>query len=460
VAVARASRLRGRAGALAWQEALAAAVLAGMVALAAKLAIDAAAGPNPQLVWTLDGRGLPGWLAGPLHGLGGAPLGRDGFYAELTALCLLWGAAWALGRSIRVGWALAAAVALQLVFLLAPPIGLSDVFNYIGYGRLAIDHGLNPYLHTLQEVPTDPAFPFATWPVWTNPYGPLATLSFYPLALFTVPQALWLMKLATAAAGIACAWLAAACARRLRRPPATAVVIVALNPVLAAYGVAGAHLDLLVALALLAALWLVAEGRPLAAGAAVGSRPLGGGATVGSRPLAGGATLAAAAALKLTGGLALAFALAGARGGRRAAIAAGAAAATVTFAVIALALWGPHLLAGVEGQRGIASPRSVPGLVARALGYRNVPAGVSLSAAALFAAATLWLLWRTYRGLAWIEAAAWSTVALLLALTWLMPWYVVWLQPLAALAARSAPRAAALALTLFVVVVRWAPPLT
>ena len=61
-------------------------------------------------------------------------------------------------------------------------------------------HGLNPYVNVLEQVPTDPVFPYSTWPTWTNPYGPLATLSFYPLGAVAVPQALWLSKAAAAAA--------------------------------------------------------------------------------------------------------------------------------------------------------------------------------------------------------------------------------------------------------------------
>jgi hypothetical protein len=418
------------------REVLAAAVLAAMVALAFKLAIDAASSPNRELVWTLANRGYPGWLRGPLGGLGDH-LDRPQFYAELLGLCALWTAAWALAGSIRLSWALGAAAALHAVFLLAPPLGLSDVFNYIGYGRLGVVHGLDPYRHVLAQVPTDPVFPYATWPMWTNPYGPLATLSFYPLAAFTVPQALWLTKLAAAATGLGCAWLVAAAARRLGRPPAAAVVALALNPLWLVYGVAGAHSDLLIALALLAAVWLLA----------------------GERATLGGVALVGAAGVKLVGGLALPYAIVAERR-RRQALVAGAATAAVVVYAIALALWGSHLLGGVADQREVSSPRSVPGLIGRALGYGSPPLALTVVAGVAFAAVAGWLLWRTWQGMPWIDAAAWATVALLLAITWLMPWYVVWLLPLAALAATPGPRAAALALTLFVVVVRWAPPLT
>jgi alpha-1,6-mannosyltransferase len=57
----------------------------------------------------------------------------------------------------------------------------------------------------------------------------------------------------------------------------------------------------------------------------------------------------------------------------------------------------------------------------------------------------------------WLLAAGWATVAMLLAVTWLMPWYVVWLLPFAALAGSRRLQWAAVALTLFVVLVRLIP---
>ena len=49
-------------------------------------------------------------------------------------------------------------------------------------------------------------------------------------------------------------------------------------------------------------------------------------------------------------------------------------------------------------------------------------------------------------------------LALLLATYWLMPWYVVWLLPLAALGASRNLRVATLAFTAYLVIVSVAPP--
>ena len=53
----------------------------------------------------------------------------------------------------------------------------------------------------------------------------------------------------------------------------------------------------------------------------------------------------------------------------------------------------------------------------------------------------------------WISNAGWATVALIASLAWVMPWYVIWLLPLAALGTSVALRRTALALTVFLVLV-------
>jgi hypothetical protein len=60
---------------------------------------------------------------------------------------------------------------------------------------------------------------------------------------------------------------------------------------------------------------------------------------------------------------------------------------------------------------------------------------ISWLLAAAFAAVFVWLVRRVWRGqLDWIDAAGWAAAALLLTASSLLPWYVVWLIPLAALA--------------------------
>jgi hypothetical protein len=52
----------------------------------------------------------------------------------------------------------------------------------------------------------------------------------------------------------------------------------------------------------------------------------------------------------------------------------------------------------------------------------------------------------------WLEGAGWGTFALIASLAWLVPWYVVWLLPLAALATSYNLRRVALILTVYLVI--------
>jgi hypothetical protein len=412
------------------RDAVAGVCLTAVVGLTVKLAFDAASGPTNTVHWSVGSRAYPGWLAGPLKGLGDH-LTDQQFLVYMALLLGLWVAVHAVADRISLRWAVAAIALAHLAMALAPPIGLSDAFNYIGYGRLAVEHGLNPYTHQISEIPSDPVFAFATWPQWNNPYGPLSTLSFLPLAWLGVPQALWVVKVSVATAALGCVGLVGLCARELSRPVVPAMLFVGLNPQWLVYGVGGAHNDVFIVLLMLAGTLLLLRHRETLSGVA----------------------LAGAAAVKLSGGLLLPFALLGAR--RPGALARSAA---ITGAVAyggALVLWGPHLLRGVSQQRDLASLRSVPGLYAREIfGIETATQAMVTVGGAVFAVVAAALLWRTRHDRRWIENAGWATVALLLVLTWLMPWYLVWLLPLAALAGSERLRVTTIALAALLILLR------
>ena len=58
----------------------------------------------------------------------------------------------------------------------------------------------------------------------------------------------------------------------------------------------------------------------------------------------------------------------------------------------------------------------------------------------------------------WLSHAGWATLALLVSLAWLMPWYIIWLAPLAALGTSTRLRRATLALTVFLISTFVPPP--
>jgi hypothetical protein len=65
----------------------------------------------------------------------------------------------------------------------------------------------------------------------------------------------------------------------------------------------------------------------------------------------------------------------------------------------------------------------------------------------------LWLLWKTWGGENPVRAAGWATFAILVASAWLVPWYILWLLPLAALAFDRGLMAASIALSAWMLVI-------
>ena len=90
---------------------------------------------------------------------------------------------------------------------------------------------------------------------------------------------------------------------------------------------------------------------------------------------------------------------------------------------------------------------SVPSTLARLTGLNET--AVRDTALALFAAAFLYLLLRTWRGMDWLRAAAWASFLLLLATAWLLPWYLIWCLPLVALSRDRPLQLLTLALTAY-----------
>src|SRR4051812_20483758 len=124
-----------------------------------------------------------------------------GFAAYLSALVL----APRLDR--RLVWA--AIAALVALFACLPPLLSHDVYSYVDYARLAVQHGLDPYVHAPQSAPGDPAFPHVTWTETASAYGPLFTLATYPLAWLPVNTAVYVLKAASAGSLLAIAYLIA-----------------------------------------------------------------------------------------------------------------------------------------------------------------------------------------------------------------------------------------------------------
>jgi hypothetical protein len=134
-------------------------------------------------------------------------------------------------------------------------------------------------------------------------------------------------------------------------------------------------------------------------------------------------------------------------GQRRIRILVGAALGAIPLAALSVAAFGLSL-PNLQDQSTLLTAFSIPNVVGLALGVGG-GTPVLLRIADVAVVATIVVLLRR-RG-DWISHAGWATLALIASLAWLMPWYLIWLAPLAALGASRALRRATLALTAFLV---------
>ena len=164
--------------------------------------------------------------------------------------------------------------------------------------------------------------------------------------------------------------------------------------------------------------------------------------------------------MKASAGLLLPFALVGSRARSRAFAGMLAVGAAVLLAAL-LAYGGDALnlvdVLGSEQQRRTLN--SVPRAASRLLGQAGLTEGVRVAFAVAFGAVAVGLLLWVRRGADWVTAAGWATLALLLCTAWLLPWYGVWLVPLAALSNSPWLRRAAVAFTAVYLVTKIAPGL-
>jgi hypothetical protein len=326
------------------------------------------------------------------------------------------------------------ACAVQLLPLAGPVLLSTDVYTYWDYGRIGAVHDGNPYVDEPSEFPDDPAYPLmgAHWRDTTSVYGPGFTLAseVHAAAVGTSPDAAaWAYRALAALAMVALVLLAA----RLSPRPAFAAAFVGWNPLLALHFAGGGHNDAWMMVFVLAALALAASGR---------------------RALAG-ASWALAIAIKWVPVLFLPLRLLEARSTGRRIDHRGLA--LTAFVLVAIATWrygvswlgavGPLTGNLVEERAWYAIPSRIASL--------GIPEGaVAAVFAAAFVLAYLWLLREAWRGRARLALTA---GLLLVATSWLVPWYAVWAVPLAAV--EEDPPARWLALALSAYLLRDAVPL-
>jgi hypothetical protein len=366
-------------------------------------------------------RPLPSSLAGAF-GQGGIDLGLGGLTVVLT---LMFGSYAAMVRGVQQLTArpvLIGIACLNLLVLLAPPLLSTDVFSYIAYGRIGRVYGSNPYLYGPSSFLLDPLYPFigSQWVNTPTAYGPLFTAISYLLAPLTIAANVIAYKTIAAVSSLMIVLVVWSSARLRDMNPVRAVAIVGLNPVIVVYGVGGGHNDLLMLAISVMAVYVLLQ----------------------RKQRTSGALIIAAAAVKLTAGMMLPFALAqGAseRTGpaRRRALLIGAGVTAAILAIFSFATFGTgtlHLVGTLQRIQSRGGLHSIYGLLLTPFGSPELLTIAGFVADAVLLVCLAWLVRRVWTGrLDWISGAGWGTVAMVSTASLLVPWYVAWVVPLAAL---------------------------
>jgi hypothetical protein len=417
-AVAYSERLPARARSQRWAPALAGLLSLALVAATAEIVLDGALGHSPLIPLSPD---ISRWLTGIGERLGYrvfliALLVFTGAYGGLVVLTARRSQAGARPAAISRRAAIALVAALQLIVFAGPILLSTDVFSYIAYARMGVEHGLNPYLHGPVAIVHDPVFKYVgtDWIHVATAYGPLYTLLSYPLAPLGVVGALWAMKLVALLASAGTLALIWRCARARGFDPVAAILIVGANPLYVIYGLGGAHNDLIMMLAMMAAVSLTVARTP----------------TCGREAAAAG-WVVAGALIKATVAILLPFMI---LSRRRLGPIVGALAAVVIGALIGYLAFGIHgidVVSALNRDAAFVSTDSFANEIAHLLGKPGVfPIDHDLLKAALVLV-VVHLLWRTWRGYDWVAASGWALLAISVTSTWLLAWYILWPLPLA-----------------------------
>ncbi|HWW91549.1 MAG TPA: glycosyltransferase 87 family protein [Solirubrobacteraceae bacterium] len=391
-----------------WRPALVSLLALLILAATTEIVLDGAAGRSPLIPKSPP---IASWLQGIGERLG---------YRVFLIAILVFAGAYALmllltrgqrGAVISKRWAIVLIAALHAIVFAGPILISTDIFSYIAYARMGVEHGLNPYLHGPVAISRDPVFQYVghDWRHVATAYGPLYTLFSYPFAPLGVTGALWGMKVVAQLASVGMLVLTWRCAEKRHLNPAWAILAVGANPLYVIYGLGGAHNDLLMLLLMMAAVSLTLAGRDAAAGAVV----------------VGGALVKATVAALLPFMILSRRRLAPILG------ALGALALGALLAYLAFGVHGLDVVSALNRDAAFVSTDSFAAELAHLFGKPGVfPVDHDLLKAALVLIA-LHLMWRTWRGYDWVAASGWTLLAISVTSTWLLAWYILWPLPLA-----------------------------
>jgi hypothetical protein len=439
--------------------------MALIVALSLLLVVIAA--NRPSLIASTTHVGFfPHWMAGPLGGL------LPGFTRNSTTLkywftgvvVLMYMSYLVVLRctpELPVRWVFGAILAVHVISVLSPPLTLTDVFNYINYGRMEVVHHLNPYTTIpIVEPHDDPSYVLSNWHELLSPYGPLFTLFTFVVVPLGVAASFWALKIVLAGASLATVFLVWKCAGLLGRDPLAAVALVGLNPIVLVWGLGGDHNDALMVMFIVFGIYLLLRARVAAergGGEEAHGRIRGWLLPLVGLELGGGAAFVVATGIKASAGVLIPIVLASLLRSPRALVQVliGMIAAGVVVGGLSLLAFGLHI-PDLSTQSHVVSNESIPNLIGLAIGSGGETEGLRRVMAGALVIVMLLCCQLAWRRRDAITASGWASVALLLALSWVLPWYVLWALPLAALSASRRLRAAVLVAGAYLIVA-WAP---
>ncbi len=282
-----------------------------------------------------------------------------------------------------------------------------------------------------------------------------------------VVASFWVIKGVLAVASLATIFLVWKCAELLGRDPVAAIVLVGLNPIVLVWGLGGDHNDFLMVFLIVLGFYLMLRARGDGEAEQVSPTERTGVSATGRirewllplspAEIGAGAAFVTAAAIKASGAVLIPVVLAGLlRTPRRLIqVLLGMAGACLIAGALSLIAFGLHI-PDLSTQSRLVTNVSVPNLIGLALGQGGETQALHVLLSAALAVSVLLCCVQAWRRRSSITASGWANVALLVTLSWVLPWYVLWVLPLAALSNSRRLRAAALVLGVYFIIA-WAP---
>jgi len=233
---------------------------------------------------------------------------------------------------------------------------------------------------------------------------------------------------------------------------------VGLNPVVLVWGLGGDHNDALMMFFIVLGFYLLlrtrTEREPAAGEARRWPPPL------SPAGIGAGSAFVTAAAIKASAAVLIPVVLASLLSSPRrlAPVVLGVALAGVALGAASLIAFGLHI-PDLSTQGRLVTNESVPNLIGLAVGAGGETDSLRVALGGALALAVLLCCADAWRQRSALTASGWATVALLVTLSWVLPWYVLWVLPLAALSSSRRLRAVSAVLGVYLII-SWAPAST